>query len=154
MERTFLMLKPDTVQRGLVGKIITRLERRGLKLVAMKFLWMDRELAEKHYEEHIGKPFFEDLVSFITSGPVVPMVWEGHNIIEVSRAIMGKTNPVESDVGTIRDDYAMDLSMNIIHGSDSKESSTREIANFFSDDEIVDYRRIDEPWVYPNLKFK
>jgi len=149
MERTFLMLKPDTVQRGLIGKIIGRLERRGLKLVAMKFIWMDRALAERHYGEHIGKPFYEDLVRFITSGPVVPMVWEGKNIVEVTRAIMGKTNPVESDVGTIRDDFAMDLSMNIIHGSDSKESAKREIANFFTPDEIVDYTRVDECWVYP-----
>lgn len=149
MERTFLMLKPDTVQRGLIGKIIGRLERRGLKLVAMKFIWMDRELAERHYGEHIGKPFYEDLVRFITSGPVVPMVWEGKNIVEVTRAIMGKTNPVESDVGTIRDDFAMDLSMNIIHGSDSTESAKREIANFFTEDEVVDYTRVDERWVYP-----
>jgi len=149
MERTFLMLKPDTVQRGLIGKIIGRLERRGLKLVAMKFIWMDRVLAERHYGEHVGKPFYEDLVRFITSGPVVPMVWEGKNIVEVTRAIMGKTNPVESDVGTIRDDFAMDLSMNIIHGSDSTESAKREIANFFTPDEIVDYTRVDECWVYP-----
>ena len=149
MERTFLMLKPDTVQRGLIGKIIGRLERRGLKLVAMKFIWMDRVLAERHYGEHVGKPFYEDLVWFITSGPVVPMVWEGKNIVEVTRAIMGKTNPVESDVGTIRDDFAMDLSMNIIHGSDSTESAKREIANFFTPDEIVDYTRVDECWVYP-----
>jgi len=149
MERTFLMLKPDTVQRGLIGKIIGRLERRGLKLVAMKFIWMDRELAERHYGEHIGKPFYENLVNFITSGPVVPMVWEGKNIVEVTRSIMGKTNPVESDVGTIRDDFAMDLSMNIIHGSDSTESAKREIANFFTEDEVVDYTRVDECWVYP-----
>jgi len=145
------MLKPDTVQRGLIGKIISRLERRGLKLVAMKFIWMDRALAERHYAEHVGKLFYEDLVGFITSGPVVPMVWEGKNIVEVTRAVMGQTNPVESDVGTIRDDFAMDLSMNIIHGSDSRESAKREIANFFTEDEIVNYTRVDECWVYPKM---
>ncbi len=154
MERTFIMLKPDTVQRCFIGKIISRLERRGLKLVGMKFLWMDRELAGKHYAEHVGKPFYESLVAFITSGPVVPMVWEGKNVVEVTRQMMGKTNPVESDVGTIRDDFAMDLSMNIIHGSDSNESAKREIANFFSEDELVDYTRTDEKWVYPPALMK
>ena len=149
MERTFIMLKPDAVQRCLVGKIIMRLERRGLKLVAMKFLWMDREMAGRHYGEHVEKPFYGSLVEFITSGPVVPMVWEGKNVVEVTRQMMGKTNPVESDVGTIRDDYAMDLSMNIVHGSDSRESAAREIANFFTEKELVDYTRVDEKWVYP-----
>ncbi len=148
MERTFVMLKPDAVQRGLVGEIISRLERKGLKIVAMKMLWIKRELAENHYAEHREKPFFESLVDYITSGPVVAMVVEGKNAVKVVRTIVGATNPQEAQPGTIRGDYGMDIGRNVIHASDSIESAEREISLFFKPEEIFDYKRIDEDWLY------
>ncbi|MCD6383922.1 MAG: nucleoside-diphosphate kinase [Thermoplasmata archaeon] len=147
-ERTFVMVKPDGVQRGLVGEVVGRLERRGLKIVAMKMLWIDRDLAERHYQEHTGKPFFEPLISYITSGPVVAMVVEGDSAIKVVRSMLGKTDPKEASPGTIRGDFALFTGRNVVHGSDSPESAKREISLFFDEGEIFDYRRIDEEWLY------
>ena len=149
-ERTFVMVKPDGVQRGLIGEIITRLETRGLKLVGAKFLTIDRELAESHYAEHAEKPFFDDLVSFITSGPVMAMVWEGDDAIRQVRMMMGSTDPADADPGTIRGDFALDLGRNVIHGSDHEDSGAnqREISLFFDEGELVDYGRIDEQWLF------
>jgi len=142
------MVKPDGVQRGLVGRIISRFEDRGLRLVAIRMLHMDAELASKHYSEHVGKPFYEKLVSFITSGPVVAVVLEGKNAVAVARSMMGATNPVDAGPGTIRGDYGMDTGKNIIHGSDSLQSAQREISLFFPPSDIMDYMREDERWVY------
>ena len=146
VERTFVMLKPDAVQRGLIGEIISRLEKRGLKLVAMKFMAVPRELAEEHYAEHRGKPFYEKLVNFITSGPVVAMVWEGENAISLVRTMMGKTNPQDSLPGTIRGDYAINMGRNVIHGSDGAESAEREISLWFKQEELVNWERDLERW--------
>ncbi len=148
MERTFVMIKPDAVQRGLIGEIISRLERKGLKIVAMKMLSVSKELAEKHYAEHREKPFFESLVSYITSAPVVAIVVEGKNAVKVVRTLVGATNPQEAQPGTIRGDFGMDIGRNVIHASDSLESAEREISLFFKPEEIVEYRRIDEGWLY------
>lgn len=148
LERTFVMLKPDAVQRGCCGEIISRFERRGLKIVALKMLWITRELAEKHYAEHKGKKFFEGLISYITSGPVIAMVIEGKNAVKLVRDMMGKTNPQESMPGTIRGDYAIDLGRNIIHGSDSLASAEREISLFFAKEEIFTYQKAGENWIY------
>ena len=148
-ERTFFMVKPDGVQRGLVGNIISRVEMKGFSIKALKMLHLDVETASKHYAEHIGKPFFDDLVSFITSGPVVAMVVEGDDVIEGIRKMMGKTDPRASDQGTIRGDLAVKMSRNVVHGSDSPESAKREISIFFNDHEIMDYTKVTESWVYP-----
>ena len=148
-ERTFVMVKPDGVQRGLVGEIVSRFEERGLKLVAGKFVRIDRDLAEEHYGEHEDEPFFEDLVGFITSGPVMAMVWEGQDAVAQVRAMMGETDPADSAPGTIRGDLGLDLGRNVIHGSDTEPGSAeREIELFFDDEELVEYERIDEPWLY------
>ncbi len=148
MEKTFVMLKPDAIQRSLAGEIISRLEKRGLKLVAMKMLLIDKELAERHYGEHKGKSFFDDLVNFITSGPVIAMIWEGKQAVQVVRKIMGSTDPQEAMPGTIRGDYGLFTGNNIIHGSDSPESAQREISLFFSEDEIIVYHKESDKWVY------
>jgi len=144
------MAKPDAVQRGLVGEIISRLEERGLKLVGAKLIHIDEELAHQHYAEHEDEPFFEDLVEFITSGPVVAMVWEGADATRQVRQMMGATDPAEAAPGTIRGDYALDLGQNVIHGSDHEDpgANGREIELFFDEDELVSYDRADEPWVY------
>ena len=148
MERTFVMIKPDGVQRGLIGEIISRIERKGLKIVAMKMLHISQELAQRHYAEHRGKPFFDSLISYITSGPVVAMVVEGKEAVKVMRSLVGKTNPIEASPGTIRGDYAMDVGRNVIHASDSIESANREISLFFDENEIIEYKKFDEDWVY------
>ena len=148
IERTFVMIKPDGVQRGLVGEIVSRFERRGIKVCAMKMMRIPKELAERHYGEHKGKSFYDGLVSFITSDPVVCMVLEGDNAISVVRAMMGKTNPQDAPIGTIRGDLAMHTSRNVVHGSDSPESAKREIGLFFNDYEIHKYDRIDVTWLY------
>ena len=148
MERTFVMVKPDGVQRGLIGEVISRIERKGLKIVAMKMMHVSQETAKEHYAEHIEKPFFSSLVDYITSGPVVAMVVEGRNAVSVVRKLVGKTDPVEADPGTIRGDLALDIGRNVVHASDSQQSAEREIGIFFSDDEITDYRKFDEDWVY------
>jgi len=137
-EQTFLMIKPDGVKRRLVGDILIKLEKKGLKIVAMKMLQITRELAEIHYQEHRGKEFYEELIKFITSGPVVAMVLEGEGIVEIIRNFAGKTNPKEAGCGTIRGDYAFDLTQNVVHTSDSIVSAKREIINFFEKAEIID----------------
>ena len=148
-ERTFVMVKPDGVQRGLIVEIVSRFEDRGLKLVAGKFMQIDDELAREHYAEHVDKPFFDDLSSFITSGPVFAMVWEGQDAIAQVRTMMGETDPAESAPGTIRGDFGLDLGRNVIHGSDTEEGSAkREIGLFFDDEELHSYDRIDETWLY------
>lgn len=148
MERTFVMVKPDGVQRGLVGEIISRLERKGLKIVAIKMLKIPMEMAEKHYEEHKNKPFFSSLISYITSSPVVAMVVEGKNAVKVVRKLVGATNPAEAEPGTIRGDFGLDLGRNVVHASDSITSAEREIRLFFKDDEILNYERDLDAWVY------
>lgn len=149
-ERTFVMVKPDGVQRGLIGEIVDRLETRGLKMIGAKFMHIDRELAEMHYGEHVDKPFFDDLVSFITSGPVFAMVWEGKDAIRQVRRMMGATDPADAAPGTIRGDYALDLGRNVIHGSDHEDpgANEREISLFFDEAELLSYERIDETWLY------
>ena len=137
MNRTFAMVKPDGVEKGLVGEIISRFEKKGLKIVALKIMKITPELAEKHYSEHKGKPFFADLVNFITSGPVAATVLEGENVIPTVRTMMGATNPQDAAPGTIRGDFALTIDENIIHGSDSPESAMREIGIFFQKEEIV-----------------
>lgn len=136
-EQTFLMIKPDGVKRRLVGDILIRLEKKGIKIVAMKMLQITRELAELHYQEHKGKEFYEELIKFITSGPVVAMVLEGEGIVGLIRNFAGKTNPKEAGCGTIRGDYAFDITQNVIHTSDSVTSAQREIVNFFKKSEIL-----------------
>lgn len=147
-EKSFLMLKPDAVKRKLAGKIISRLEEKGLKIVAAKMLIIDDDLAKEHYGEHSEKPFFKDLVDYITSGPVLAMVIEGSECITLIRKIVGATNPKEADLGTIRGDYAIDTGRNIIHASDSPTSAQREIALFFKDSEICSYILPDEELIY------
>jgi nucleoside-diphosphate kinase len=142
------MVKPDGVVRGLIGDVVGRFERRGLKLVAMKMLRIPQDLAERHYREHTGKSFFHPLVNFITSAPVVAMVLEGDNAVQVVRDMMGKTDPQKSAPGTIRADLAMSTARNVIHGSDSEASAEREIALFFTTEELVEYPRADEAWLY------
>ncbi len=147
MQRTLVLLKPDAVQRGLVGELVSRIERRGLRLVAMKLLAMDQELAHRHYAPHVGKPFFEGLVEFITSAPLVAMVLEGERVIEVVRNIMGATDPVDAAPGTIRGDLATSIGLNLVHGSDSPEEAAREIALFFQPEEIESYSRDIDRWI-------
>ncbi|MGG4032599.1 nucleoside-diphosphate kinase [Paenibacillus cisolokensis] len=147
MEKTFLMIKPDGVQRGLIGEIVSRFEKKGLKLVAAKFLQVTREMAVRHYAEHKGKPFYEPLLDFITSGPSFAMVWEGDQAIALCRAIIGKTDALEALPGTIRSDYAVHTNFNLIHGSDSPENAEREIAIFFREDELVSYEHTIQRWI-------
>jgi len=146
-ERTFVMIKPDAVQRGLVGKIIRRFEQKGIKIVAMKLVSVSRELAEKHYEIHKGKPFFEPTVKHIMSAPVVAMVLEGDNAIEMVRSMMGKTNPQDAAMGTIRGDYGQFIGRNLVHGSDGSDTAKFEINLWFKPGEISSYSRIDEEWL-------
>ena len=146
-ERTFVMIKPDGVQRGLVGDIISRFERKGVKLVAMKLVSVSKELAEKHYGIHKGKPFFEPTVKYITSSPVVAMIIEGNNAIEMVRGMMGATDPQKADVGTIRGDFGQFIGKNIVHGSDGPDTAEFEMNLWFKPAEIADYTRIDEEWL-------
>jgi len=146
MERSLVLIKPDAVQRELTGEIISRLEKRGLKLAAMKMIHMDKNMAGKHYAIHKGKPFFEELVSFITSGPIVAIVFQGDNVVTIIRNSMGATNPAESAPGTIRGDLAINIKHNLIHGSDSLENAAKEIGIFFSSEEIIDYSRVIDEW--------
>jgi len=149
-ERTFVMVKPDGVQRGLVGEVVSRLEDRGLTLVGAKFMQIDTELAEEHYAEHEDKPFFDGLVNFITAGPVMAMVWEGQDAIRQVRRMMGATDPAEAAPGTIRGDFGLDLGRNVVHGSDHEDpgSNEREISLFFDEDELEEWEQIDEGWLY------
>jgi nucleoside-diphosphate kinase len=146
-EQTLVLIKPDAVQRGLVGVVVARLERRGLQLVGMKLMRISEELAGRHYAEHREKPFFGGLVDFITSAPVVAMVWQGPGAVAMVRAMMGATNPANAAPGTIRGDLAVSFGMNVIHGSDSPESAAREVALFFADGEVLQWDRTIEPWV-------
>ncbi|KAA9006239.1 nucleoside-diphosphate kinase [Paenibacillus spiritus] len=147
MERTYLMIKPDGVQRGLIGRIVARLEDKGFKLAAAKLITVTEEQARRHYAEHEGKDFFGELVSFITSGPVFAMVWEGDDVIALSRLLIGKTKVGEALPGTIRGDFASHTPLNLIHGSDSPESAAREIANFFTPEEINTYDKTISAWM-------
>ncbi len=138
-ERTFIMIKPDGVARGLVAEIISRFERRGFKLVAMKFMVADEALLQQHYGALADKPFFPGLVKFIGSGPVVPMVWEGKDVVKQGRAMLGETNPLASKPGTIRGDFGIDIGRNVVHGSDSVETAEREIGLWFDKGQLVDW---------------
>jgi nucleoside-diphosphate kinase len=133
MERTLILVKPDAFKRNLTGEIIARFERKGLRLAALKLMTMTAELAERHYAEHVGKPFFEELVTFITSGPLVAMVLTGEHAVEAARQVIGATNPLQATTGSIRGDYALEVGQNMVHGSDSTESAAREVALFFPD---------------------
>lgn len=143
-ERTLILFKPDAVQRRLVGRILQRFEDKGLKVAAMKLMQISRELAEKHYAPHKGKPFFEPLVKFMTGAPVVALVLEGPNAIDVARKLMGATFGFKAEPGTIRGDFGISNQFNLVHGSDSKESAEREVGLFFSSKEILEYRTADE----------
>jgi nucleoside-diphosphate kinase len=147
-DRTFVAIKPDGVERGLVGEIIHRFERRGLKLVGLKLMKVPTAMAEEHYGEHKGKGFYNGLVSFITSGPIVAMVLEGKNAPSLARQVIGATNPAESAPGTIRGDLAVDIGRNVVHGSDSPASAKREIGIFFKEEELVqDWARTVQKWI-------
>ncbi len=148
MERTFLAVKPDGVQRQLVGEIIRRYESKGFKLVGLKLLQPTRELAEKHYAVHKERPFFSGLVDFITSGPVVAMVWEGDGVVASARKIIGATNPLTAEPGTIRGDYGANIGRNIIHGSDAIETAQTEITLWFNPEELVDWKSSLTSWIY------
>ncbi len=147
MEQTFVMVKPDGVQRGLIGEIVSRLERKGFTIVAAKLFHVPKELAEQHYAEHAAKPFFGELVGFITSSPVFAMVVQGNEVIKTVREMMGKTNPTDSAPGTIRGDFGLSIGMNIIHGSDSTLSASREIKLWFADEEICKYEKVINKWI-------
>lgn len=148
MERTFLMVKPDGVQRNIIGEIVSRFERKGFQLVGAKLMQIPTSLAEQHYGEHKEKPFFGELVDFITSGPVFAMVWEGENVIATARQMMGSTNPKDAQPGTIRGDFGLTVGKNVIHGSDSPESAEREINLFFKEEELVNYTKLMNEWIY------
>lgn len=148
MERTYLMIKPDGVQRGLIGEIIRRYETKGFTLVGLKLMSVSRDLAEKHYDVHKEKPFFAGLVDFITSGPVVAMVWEGDGVVAAARKIIGATNPLTAEPGTIRGDFGVTIGRNIIHGSDAVETAQKEIALWFSDEELVSWQPAMTSWLY------
>lgn len=148
MERSYVMVKPDGVQRGLVGEIIARLERRGLKLIGLKLMTISRELAEQHYGEHKGKPFYDGLIEFITSSPVVGMAWEGERAVSLIRTTMGATDCAAAAPGTIRGDFGLSKGNNLVHGSDSPESAERELGLFFKPQELQSYERAVDGWVY------
>ncbi|MBT3362196.1 MAG: nucleoside-diphosphate kinase [Chloroflexi bacterium] len=147
MDQTLILIKPDGVQRSIAGTIIDRFERRGLKIAAMKLMQVSKELANKHYGIHEGKPFFADLVSYITSSPIVAMVLEGPNAVDVARNSMGETNAGKAAPGTIRGDFALTIGRNLVHGSDSPENAVKEINLFFKKEEIVSYERNNDPWI-------
>jgi nucleoside-diphosphate kinase len=147
VEKTFILVKPDGVQRGLIGEILSRLEKRGLKLVAAKFLQVPISLAEKHYGIHKGKPFYEGLIKYITSAPVMAMIFEGENAVTAVRQTMGATDPLKAAPGTIRHDFASKISRNLTHASDSVETAELEIALWFNSEEVVNWSRADEDWV-------
>jgi nucleoside-diphosphate kinase len=148
VERSFVMIKPDAVQRGIVGEVISRFERKGLKLSALKMLQIDTKLARRHYGEHRGKPFYEPLIRYITSSPVIAMVIEGQNAITIIRKLVGATDIEEALPGTIRGDLTIHSRSNIVHASDSKKSADREIGNFFSENEILRYEKDIDHWIY------
>jgi nucleoside-diphosphate kinase len=147
MQRTLVLVKPDGVQRGLVGAIIARLEGRGLKLIGLKMMRITKDVASRHYAEHQGKPFYDGLIAFITSGPVVAMIWEGREAVSVVRSLIGATDPLKAAPGTIRGDLALDLGMNLIHGSDSPARARDEIALFFEPNELHEWDRTADRWI-------
>jgi nucleoside-diphosphate kinase len=148
LERTYCMIKPDGVQKGLIGEIISRIERKGYKIVGMKLLQLTTAMAEEHYREHEGKSFYPGLLQYITSGPVVALVVEGKNAVKGMRALMGATNPLEAAPGTIRGDFGLDMGRNVIHGADSIESAKREIAIYFKEEELLQYDKSLDEWIY------
>jgi nucleoside-diphosphate kinase len=148
VERTFIAIKPDGVQRGLISEIIGRFERKGFTLVGMKFMQVSRELAEQHYGVHKERPFFAGLVDFITSGPVVAMVWEGDGVVASARKVIGATNPLASEPGTIRGDLGVNIGRNLIHGSDAVETAQQEVALWFKPEELSDWKPTVSPWLY------
>ena len=147
MEKTLVLVKPDGVERGLIGTVIGRIENKGLKIAGLKLIHVSEELAKEHYGEHVDRPFFGDLVSFITSSPVVALAIEGDNAVAVMRTLMGGTNPQEAAPGTIRGDFGMTIGMNLVHGSDSPESAERELNLFFQKEEVLDYKREIDSWI-------
>jgi nucleoside-diphosphate kinase len=147
MERTLVIIKPDAVQRGLIGPILARLERRGLRFAALKLMQITPELASRHYAIHKGKPFYEGLIEFITSGPVVVAVIEGRDAINIVRKTMGATNPAEAEPGTIRADFGLEIGRNLVHGSDGPDTAAYEIPLFFAEDEILGYERAVDGWI-------
>jgi nucleoside-diphosphate kinase len=148
LERTFIMIKPDGVQRNLVGEVVQRFEKKGFKLVGLKLVKVSEELAQKHYEVHQDKPFFGGLVKFITSSPVVAMVWEGEGVVSSCRQIIGATNPQTATPGTIRGDYGLTIGRNLIHGSDAVETAQKEIALWFGEEELVSWEAHSTDWLY------
>ena len=149
MERTLIIIKPDAVQRGLSGEILRRFEQRGLRIIGMKFMQVSRELAEKHYAIHKGKPFYEGLVNYITSSPVVVMALEGTNAVEAARKTIGSTKPYEAEAGSIRGDLGLEVGRNLVHGSDSVENGVIEVGNFFTDAELLPgWSRNTDPWIF------
>ena len=147
MERTLVLIKPDGVQRGLIGEIIKRLENRGLRLIAGKFIQVNRELAEEHYGIHKGKPFYESLLSYITSAPVMALAWDGPGAVGAVRQTMGATRPTEATPGSIRHDYGLEIGRNLTHASDTPENGLKEVALWFTDDDILDWQRALDPWI-------
>jgi nucleoside-diphosphate kinase len=147
VERTLVILKPDAVQRGLVGQITARLEQRGIKLVGMRFIQIDTELAAQHYAVHKGKPFYDGLIKYITSSPVVVQVWEGKRVIEIVRRTCGATNPSDADLGTIRADFGVEIGRNLIHASDGPETAGYEIPLYFKEEDLVSWPRANDPWI-------
>jgi nucleoside-diphosphate kinase len=148
VERSLVLVKPDGVQRGLIGEVIARFERRGLRLVGAKFMQVSRDLAQKHYAEHEGKPFYDGLISYITSAPVMAMVWEGPNAVSAIRQTVGSTKPAESAPGTIRHDFALEVGRNLIHASDKPETGVRETALWFKPEDLVEWKREVDRWVF------
>jgi nucleoside-diphosphate kinase len=147
LERSLVLIKPDAIQRGLTGEIISRIERRGLKILATRMLRMDKALAQRHYAVHKGKGFFDDLVSFITSSPIIAIVFQGRNSVEIIRQTMGETDPAKAKPGTIRGDFGVDIGHNVVHGSESVESALKEIELFFSPEQIFEYKRDIDKWI-------
>jgi len=147
VEKSFVIVKPDGVQRGLIGEVVARLERRGLQLVGAKFMQVSIDLAETHYGIHKGKPFYESLIKYITSAPVMAMVWEGNNAVSAVRQTMGSTNPLEATPGSIRHDFGLDIGRNITHASDSPENGEKETALWFNPEELVEWKSVSEIWI-------
>lgn len=146
-ERTLFLIKPDGVQRGLIAIILGRIEKKGLKIIGLKMMKVSENLAKKHYEEHVGKPFFENLVSFITSSPIIAIALQGPNVIELTRNMIGKTNPLDALPGTIRADFGIEVGRNLVHGSDSPNSGIREVSIFFQDTELMDWESNLSEWI-------
>lgn len=148
MERTLIIIKPDAVQRSLIGEIIRRFENRGLRLIGMKFIHMSHELASQHYAIHKGKPFYEPLLDYIISAPVVVMALEGSDAVAIARNTIGATRPAEAAAGTIRGDFGMEVGRNLVHGSDSVENGEKEVSLFFAPDELIAWARVTDPWIF------